>query len=71
MSNGHILRQFPDTAGMANRFVALKVHRTAFDQALRIAGGTFLEVEPEPDAIAAALREEIVARQLRAQLHSA
>jgi hypothetical protein len=56
---------------MANRFVALKVHRNAFDQALRIAGGTFLEVEPEPDAIAAALREEIVARQLRTQLHSA
>lgn len=55
------VRQLPDTTDMANRFVALKAHRNAFDQALRIAGGTFLEVDPDPDAIAAALREEGVA----------
>ena len=55
------VRQLPDTVGMANRFVTLKSHRNPFDQALRISGGVFVEVDPEPDAIAAALREEGVA----------
>jgi hypothetical protein len=52
----------------------MDIYRSLGVEPIINAGGTFLEVEPEPDAIAAALREgeeEIVARQLRAQLHSA
>jgi L-seryl-tRNA(Ser) seleniumtransferase len=55
------VRRLPDTTGLADRFVALKVHRNPFDQALRLAGARFLDVDPNPDAIRAALHEEGVA----------
>ena len=55
------VRQLPDTAGMPKRFIALRAHRNAFDQAVRLAGGSFLEVDSDLASIATALREPGVA----------
>ena len=49
-----ILR-LPDTTGMKCRFPVQKAHRNAFDQALRLAGGEFVEVGPDPDELRAAI----------------
>ena len=38
------IRRLPDTTGMNRRFVVARAHRNAFDQALRLAGGEFVEV---------------------------
>jgi len=47
--------RLPDTAGMKHRFVVQRAHRNPFDQALRLAGGEFVEVGPDADELAAAL----------------
>src|SRR4051794_7529238 len=41
-----ILR-LPDTTGMKRRFVVQRAHRNPFDQALRVAGGEFVEVDAD------------------------
>ncbi|HCL28658.1 MAG TPA: hypothetical protein DIC52_09505 [Candidatus Latescibacteria bacterium] len=55
------VRQLPDTTGLADCFVSLHAHRNAFDQALRLAGGRFLNVDPTAEAVGAALRQQDVA----------
>lgn len=59
--DGARVRQLPDTTGMDDRFVALKAHRNSFDQALRVAGGSFIEVEADREKVASALAQERVA----------
>ncbi|HUV90631.1 MAG TPA: hypothetical protein VMY80_13325 [Anaerolineae bacterium] len=49
------VNRLPDTSGMKHRFVVQRAHRNPFDQALRLAGGEFVEVGPDADELVAAL----------------
>jgi L-seryl-tRNA(Ser) seleniumtransferase len=49
------IRRLPDTEGMPHRFVVQKAHHNPFDQALRLTGGRFADVEPDPGALAGVL----------------
>jgi uncharacterized pyridoxal phosphate-dependent enzyme len=53
--------QLPDTAGMKRHFVVQRAHRNPFDQALRVAGGEFVEVDSDPAELERALTEEVAA----------
>ena len=55
------IRQLPDTPGMKHRFVVQRAHRNPFDQALRVAGGTFVEIDTDADQLARALDDEVAA----------
>ncbi|NKB71828.1 MAG: hypothetical protein GKR89_32530 [Candidatus Latescibacteria bacterium] len=44
-TEGDKIRQLPDTAGLRRKFAAFRAHRNGFDQALRLAGGQFVEVD--------------------------
>ncbi len=55
------IAQLPDTAGMKNRFVVQASHRNPFDQSLRVAGGEFVQVEADAEALRVAVRDEGVA----------
>jgi uncharacterized pyridoxal phosphate-dependent enzyme len=41
------IRQLPDVGGMRHRFIVQRPHRQPFDQALRVAGGTLVEIEAD------------------------
>jgi len=41
------IRQLPDTTGMRSTFVVHRNHRHGYDQALRVAGGTLVEIEAD------------------------
>ncbi|MEE2659940.1 MAG: L-seryl-tRNA selenium transferase [Candidatus Latescibacterota bacterium] len=60
-TDGGKIRQLPNTGGMADRFVAFEAHRNAFDQALRLAGGTFVDVLANPRQMREALDRADVA----------
>jgi L-seryl-tRNA(Ser) seleniumtransferase len=49
------ISRLPNTAGMKHRFVVQRAHRNPFDQALRLAGGEFVEVGPDGGELAAAV----------------
>jgi len=49
------IARLPDTAGMKHQFVVQRAHRNPFDQALRLAGGEFVEVGPGAGELAAAV----------------
>ncbi|MCL4560195.1 MAG: aminotransferase class V-fold PLP-dependent enzyme [Chloroflexi bacterium] len=49
------IRRLPDSAGMRRFFVVQKAHRNQFDQAVRVAGGQFVEVEARPEKLAQAI----------------
>ena len=57
--------QLPDTSGMKNEVVLQKVHRIAYDQALRVAGATLVEIAdrgiPPVEAMRAAINENTAA----------
>jgi len=53
--------ELPETKGMKNRFVALSAHRNPFDQALLVAGGTFVEIGPDTEQLEKVLAEEGIA----------
>ena len=55
------IRQLPDTHGLMNRFVVQRAHRNPFDQALRLAGGEFVEVDSDPGDLERALQGNDVA----------
>ena len=59
------ITQLPDTTGMKSEVVVQQIHRLAYDQALRLAGATFVEVpdggEPPTDALRAAVGPETAA----------
>ncbi|NPV08614.1 MAG: aminotransferase class V-fold PLP-dependent enzyme [Anaerolineae bacterium] len=55
------IRQLPDTTGMPNRFLYFRAHRNPFDQAVREAGGTLIPVDPDPEALAAAIDGTVAA----------
>ena len=45
------IHQLPDTTGMRSTFVVHRNHRHGYDQALRVAGGTFVEIETDADEL--------------------
>jgi L-seryl-tRNA(Ser) seleniumtransferase len=55
------IKRLPDTAGMRNRFVVQNTNRNSYDEALRLAGGEFLEIEADSGALAQALGERVAA----------
>jgi len=55
------IRQLPDTTGLPHRFVVQRAHRNPFDQAVRLAGGEFVEIGPHADELRAVLADGDVA----------
>ena len=55
------IRQLPDTTGMRDRFVVQRAHRNGFDQAVRVAGGAFIEIDSDAEQLAQALEDPQVA----------
>lgn len=55
------IAQLPDTTGMKHHFVIQGAHRNPFDQALRQAGGVFVEVGPGEAELRAALDGPVAA----------
>lgn len=51
----------PKTEGMKNKFIIHRAHRNAFDHALLIAGGEFVEIDASLDDLKAALTEDVAA----------
>jgi len=51
--------QLPDTTGMKNKFVVQRAHRNKFDQALRMAGGEFIEIAPCAADLQRALGQDV------------
>ncbi len=39
--------QLPDTTGMKHEIIIQKIHRIAYDQAIRVAGGTLIEIDDQ------------------------
>ncbi len=56
-----MVARLPDTAGMRDRFVVQRTHRTGFDRGVLIAGGRFQEVEPDEESLRRALGDSAVA----------
>jgi L-seryl-tRNA(Ser) seleniumtransferase len=55
------IRQLPDTTEMRHQFVVQRSHRNPFDQAVRLAGGEFAEIDADAAQLARALEQEEVA----------
>ena len=55
------IRQLPDTTGMRSTFVVHRNHRHGYDQALRVAGGTFVEIEADAGELERAVQAPGVA----------
>ena len=53
------ITQLPDTAGMKSEVVVQSIHRLAYDQAMRLAGATFVEVADQGQPPTRALREAV------------
>lgn len=53
------IAQLPDAAGMKSQVVVQRSHRLAYDQAMRLAGATFVEVEDDGAPPAQALRAAV------------
>jgi L-seryl-tRNA(Ser) seleniumtransferase len=51
--------RLPDATGMKRRFVVQRAHRNPFDQALRVAGGEFVEIEAAAGELERALDETV------------
>ena len=55
------IRRLPNTSGMKSVFAVQKPHRSPFDRALLLTGGTFLEVDPLEEELEKALQGGVVA----------
>jgi uncharacterized pyridoxal phosphate-dependent enzyme len=55
------IRQLPDTTGMRSTFVVHRNHRHGYDQALRVAGGTLVEIEADATELERAISAPDVA----------
>lgn len=49
------IRQLPDGEGLKTEVVIQRSHRTAWEQALRVAGARMVEVDPTPEALRAGI----------------
>jgi L-seryl-tRNA(Ser) seleniumtransferase len=55
------IAQLPDTTGMKHDFVIQRAHRNPFDQALRQAGGVFVEIGPGAAELDSVLDDRVAA----------
>jgi uncharacterized pyridoxal phosphate-dependent enzyme len=55
------IARLPDTDGMKHRFVIQRAHHNPFDQALRVAGGEFVDIDADSDELAGALGDSVAA----------
>ena len=53
------IAQLPNTTGMRSEVVIQRLHRLGYDQAVRLAGGTFVEIEDQGEPPTQALRDAI------------
>ncbi len=51
------IAQLPDTTGIPHQFIVQRSHRQPYEQALRVAGGTIVEIAAEASALQAALAQ--------------
>lgn len=51
------IAQLPETEGLKHRFLVQPAHRNPYDRALLLSGGRFVDVAPDPEALAAAIDE--------------
>jgi L-seryl-tRNA(Ser) seleniumtransferase len=55
------IAQLPDTKGMKNKFVVQQVHRTSYEQGIRMVGGQMVEVGVDADELEKAVSDDAVA----------
>jgi len=55
------IRRLPDTEGLHDEFVVQRTHRKSYDQAIRTAGGKFVQVEPNPRDLEEAINDKTAA----------
>jgi len=53
------IARLPDTTGMKHKFVVQRSHRNPFDQALRLPGGEFVEIEGNAAELAEGLDDQV------------
>ncbi len=53
------IRQLPDTTGMKHEVIIQKLHRIAYDQAIRLAGATLIEIDDQGTPPTEAMRHAI------------
>lgn len=51
------VRRLPNVEGIPNEIIVQKTHRMAYDQAILISGCRFVEIDPTPEALEAAINE--------------
>ena len=52
------IHRLPNVEGLKHEVIVQRTHRMAYDQAVLLSGGKFVEIEPEPKALAAAINEK-------------
>ena len=55
------IRRLPDTDGRPNEFIVQRPHRNPYEQAIRLAGGRFVQIECDVEALKAAIGERTAA----------
>ncbi len=58
-SNVERIEQLPDTTGMRDEFVVQTFHRSAYNQSIRVAGGTLVEIGGEEGATKAEIGDSL------------
>lgn len=53
-----VIRRLPDVTGLKNEIIVQRTHRMAYDQAVLLCGARFVEIDPEPEALAAAITDQ-------------
>lgn len=51
------IRRLPDVSGLKHEIIVQRTHRMAYDQAVLLCGARFVEIDPEPEALEAAITE--------------
>lgn len=54
------VRQLPHVENLPHEMIVQKTHRMAYDQAIQISGCRFVEIDPTPEALAAAITDQTV-----------
>lgn len=55
------VRRLPNVEGIPHEIIVQKTQRMAYDQAILISGSKFVEIDPTPQALAAAINEQTAA----------
>jgi D-glucosaminate-6-phosphate ammonia-lyase len=45
------IRRLPDIDGLKDEFIIQRTQRNSYEQAVRLSGGHFVEIEPDPEAL--------------------